>query len=507
MLSLNKLDYKLSMKFRFNKILKLLNPPPIIGGLEIGDQALRFLTLEDNQIKKQASVNVPAGTLDSGKIIDEKNLIEALRNLRQQIDRKKRNLPVIVSLPSAHIYTQIFNLPFLETSHLEEAAKLNLQMISPLKWETVYSDWQTIGETASGTHEVLGAFVDSAMVDQLVIVLKRTGFLVVALEFSSLSLARFIKEKSQLDLTQPYLMLNIGGEGLNFSVTHEGNLYFNHFISWRLMSDKDQATSEAFKKVVASELKKILNLYGNRWDAPLNNVLLISNQPTKEIVEWLQQEFSLKVSAPDRYRDLESNWFVAMGAALRGLISRAEDRFISLTRVGTEEEFLRNRVWHFLTIWRTAIISTMIVMIGLFIALDLVLIKMNNQLLAALGGTRVPVNQQEIANLETEANNFNNLVEKALTAKKQARPWASILAKIYNLAGSQITITQLNFNPITGIVNLSGNSKNEQSILVFKNGLIDNPIFSDVDLPLSAIVPTTGGVSLFSTKFKVKLPS
>jgi len=494
------------MRFNFKKIFGFLNPSPEISGLEISDNALRFLTLKNNQVKKQASVNLPAGTLDGGKVVNEKNLIDALRNLRSQIGRGKRGLPVVVSLSSANIYTQIFNLPHLETTHLEEAAKLNLQMISPLKRESVYNDWQIVGETAGGNHEALGAFIDATLVDQLMALLKKTGFFVIALEFLPLSLTRFIKEQSQLDLTIPYLAINVGGEGLNFFVIYEGNLHFDHFISWRLISEKDQATSEAFKKVVTSELKKILNSYGNRWHAPLTNVLLISSQPTKEIVEWLQREFSLKVQVLDRHQDLDSNWFVAMGAALRGLINRADDLFISLTRVGTEEEFLRSRIWRFASIWRTSIILTMIAVIALFTALDWVLIRMNKQLLAELGGTRVPVNQQETTNLETEAKSFNVLIERALAARKQALRWSSFLAKINNLAGSQINIAQLDFNPSTGLVSLAGNSKNEQLILVFKNALIKEPNFFEVNLPLSAIIPTTGGVSLFATTFKVKLP-
>lgn len=333
--------------------------------------------------------------------------------------------------------------------------------------------------------------------------------MVVAIEFVSLSLTRFLRQFPNLDLTKPYVILNLGGEGINFLVIYKGDLYFDHFLSWRIVQEKSdsqnqQVTFEIFQKSVTTELRKLLNFYGNRWEGGLNNLVLISAGPGKEITEWLQKDFGLITTSIDKYENFDTIWFPAIGAALRGLVSRAEDKFISLANVGTEEEFSRSRIWRFIRLWRNAAFVFLGCIVLLYVASDLLLINMNGNLKEQLRRTRISVDQQQIIDLKNEATTFNDLVKKVQTAKGQAMGWSQLFSKVYGFAGKNITINQMNFDPASGTVSIAGSASNEQIILAFKNFLLNEPNFTNVSLPLAAITSTTGGASLFNASFRVK---
>ena len=501
------------MKFNFKKLklaklIRLLNPSPQIGGLEITDHALRFFVYEKEKMSfEQASLTLPSGIIENGKIIDEKNFIAALRNLHGQITRKKKkNIPVIVSIASNNIYTQVFNLPFLEQEQLEEAALLNLQMISPIKKETAYSDWQILGESAIGTQEVLGAFIETSFADKLISSLEDTFFLVVAIEFMPLSLTRFLDDSGVIDLKVPYLVIDISAEGIDFLVVYNANLFFSHNIPWSAIGkDLERVTFESFKKAVAKELRKILNYYHTRWGNGISNVILINYNATKEIVEWLEKEELLKVTVLNQYQNLNSVWFPAIGGALRGLIPRSEDRMISLASVGTEENYFRNRILSFVNYWRNISFSVLAALIFVYLIADLAFIRTNKALKSEISVARVPVNEPELMILEAEAKKFNSLADKALAAKNQSSKWASLFIKIVNLATiNRLNLTQIVFNPSNLTVSLVGTGQNQRLILTFKNNLIGDPVFIDVYLPNAAISPTPRGDFLFNATFKIK---
>ena len=99
------------MKSRFKQYLHMLNPDPLLGGLEVSDSAVRFVLLnEDGSVAEHAVVSLPAGTVTLGRITDETAFRAACRELRRGI-RGFRAMPVILSLPPAPVYAQVFAVP------------------------------------------------------------------------------------------------------------------------------------------------------------------------------------------------------------------------------------------------------------------------------------------------------------------------------------------------------------------------------------------------------------
>src|SRR3989338_4204727 len=159
-------------------VFKHLNPAPPIGGLEISDSALRYVLFENN-VPQVAALRLPPGILENGRVKDRANFVAALKNVRGQIPvPSKKRVHVIVSFPPALVYAQAFSLPLVSETNLEEAARLNLQMISPTDPKNTYSDWQRIeAPNESENIELLGALIENKAADELIAALREAGSL------------------------------------------------------------------------------------------------------------------------------------------------------------------------------------------------------------------------------------------------------------------------------------------------------------------------------------------
>lgn len=487
--------------------VRLLNPSPKVGGLEITDAALRYLLFDEKGGIKQAFLRLPSGIIEGGRVKNKQNLTEALLSLRKQITKTNKSLNVVVTVSAANVYTQVFNLPPIAEDKLEEATQLNLQMISPIAAEDSYYDSEPVGRGENKV-EFLGAFVNAGIVDDLVESLESAGFAVAAVEAAPLSLARVVRRLSGLNAGKPYLALSLSGDGLDFFILRNGNLYFNHFISWSEVQEKEGGGVgiEAIKNAVVVELKRLLNFYTSRWGGLINDLILVSVKANKEIVTAVESNFKINIHelTLSRYPKLSSTWMSVVGAGLRGLMPRADDKLISLTGVGTEERFFQSRILGFASFWRNGVIAVLAALFLAYGVLDLVVINRLTGLGRQLEEAPETFKRGEITQLETEAREFNALVDKALAADEQSVEWSPFFKGLSVLAGANISLTQIQLQPATLSITLGGTAVTERGVINFKNSLIDQPNFEEVSLPLTTIKVEADGKAKFTVKFKLK---
>lgn len=497
------------MKLNFKKIIKALNPEPAIGGLEISEGALRYVVLnEDKSVARHALTPLAPGIVRGGRVADHAGFEIACRALRAQVARRGEETPVVISLTPAPIYAQVFSLPLLTTERLEEAARLNLRMISPIDFDTAYVDWQMIGtdgeEGVRNQHDALGAFIESSVIDLYVSCVRRAGFLPAAIEFAPLSLARVVQESSDLDQREPYAVMSLGADGVILLVLRAGSLYFTKFLEWSAFGDAPVAVSH-FQSLVGSELKRLLHFYTNKWGGAIHKVLVVNITSNKQLAEWIKKEFSLEVFSLVGYHIMDRTWIIAVGAALRGLIPRVDDRYISLARVGTEETVVQNRVWRFIALWRTVAFTVMAVSIAAFAFADFMLVRVERSVRARAeqaAGLAVP---GDAASLEAQAKHFNALVAKAARAKEQAQPRSGMARNIYAAADeTQAVLISVQLDVARNIIVINGTAPHEQGVIAFKNALANNAAIAAVELPLSSIIAIPSGRAAFTATITVK---
>lgn len=495
----------------FKRVLNILNPQPRIGGLEISDSDLRFFLIKGKSFVL-ASVKLPVGVVEGGKVKDKNNFKAALSKLHSQITSKSgKKIYAVLNIPDINIYVQAFNLPMIAAGNLDEAAELNLQMISPTDFSGVYADWQKIGEVEidGGQLEILGAFIQRQIIDEFVECVREANFIVSAIEFSSLAVSRLISELKNTNAT--CLLLRLDAGGLSFSFIKNNNLCFNHFVPWPVL-EKRQISMDVLKDLIIRETHKVLNFSNKHWpEAVLNNMLLIAPALEEKISQIITENFSFSVqkltlesTAYSRLSSLTSEWFSALGSAMRGLIPRAKDVFISLIIPGTEEEFQRQRTIDFIKIWRNIVLTSLFFVLVIFIATDAFLIKTVNSLNNRLANFINQPEKEVFSNLLEEAEKFNAKMDLALQAKSQVSNFTPLFEKIKNLAGNEIIIDRIFIQSQDLPILFNGRAVNEKAIIDFKTLVEKDSEFKEVNLPLSGIASDSDGLFNFNITFKTK---
>ncbi|MFH1346690.1 MAG: pilus assembly protein PilM [Spirochaetota bacterium] len=510
------------MNFNFKKIFKILNSLPEIGGVEISDSAVKFaFTREGKSVF--ISLNLASGIVSEGKVLDKNKLKEALTELHSRITPKlKKKIYAVVNISGDNIYAQSFNLPMAASGNLEEAAKLNLQMISPMDFSTAYSDWQKIGEGKidGGQLEILGAFVSGAIVDDIIECLKEANFVVAAVEFAGLALSRVAV--AALPQNPDFILMHLGANGLNFIFVKNNNFYFSHFAPWP-KSEERQIKMSVVEEMVVSETQKILNFVGSHWpETQIKNIFFFTPVLEEKITNIISKNFGLtaqKVVLPAGLKDpagqwsvsdqqiisLGSDWFSVLGSALRGLIPRSKDIIISLASAGTEEEFRQHQIINFVKIWRNAVLTSLSLILVSFISVDIFVANIVKSIdLQLLNLANLSVSK-DIIDFQKQAKDFNTKIDLALKAKEEIYNFSPIIEKLVNFANEEnVSIDRIFIQSKISDILFNGQANDYQDILDFKARVEDDSQFKEVSLPLSGVTISSGGKSSFGITFKIK---
>jgi len=494
----------------------IINPRIPIGGLEISETFARYFLLQGGSVRK-ASVEIPEGVVRGGKVVNEEKLGDALRELHRKITRNAREkLYVVFSLPDSNAYVQVFSIPPVGDRELENSARLNLQMVSPIDFHEAYYDWERIGfAEADGMRqvEIFGAFAQKSSVNPFLSALERAKFSVVAVEFQSLSLARLIKEEHiGASAKGSFALLRADAAGTTFGIIRNNALYFTHFSPWS--ESGYQITLASLRQRISDETKKILNFSLSQWSDEVKDVMLVAPSLQGEISSVLADTFSLQVHPlslndlkkfPESsgVKSLSPEWLAVIGAAYRGAIDRRRDTVVSLMEVGTEEEFERAQVIAFVRIWRDVLFAVGFAIIVAFALFNSLVRYTEKGLEEQLANFRGSAAVAELGALQKQAEEFNLYVGAALEAKRQSRDFTPLLSEIQNLAGDGIFIDRIYVQgeSLPAIVNARAVSND--AIIAFKSELEKNQSFSGVTLPLADIIPAEGGMVRFTLTFTI----
>jgi Tfp pilus assembly PilM family ATPase/Tfp pilus assembly protein PilN len=505
----------LNLNTFFHKLLSLLRVRTVIGGLEIGDSALRHMAFIDGTWQME-SLRLPPGLVVHGAVQDHAQFVEALKTLKEQIlgpvEAKKR-LNVVVSLSSINVYSQVFSLPVIEGENLEQAVQLNIQMVSPNEAAQTYSGWQLVGHDERSVRlEILSAFVQRGVIDEMKNALSEAGFVPYSLESRALSLARLARTLvAGFDQAKSYILVNLDTNGIEFLILRRGHLYFQYFTSWQdILGSERQLTQAAFGGLVVKNLHQVLTFYKSHWTDPVTDVLVAASSLRDELTTTIKENFSLMVQEVSLSiaQPISPDWFVALGSGLRGIIPRREDRDISLLGVSAQEEFRRHQTADFLRFWRVLVPATLAVIMvalgGVRIFLGRTDADLKNKLLAA---TFTSEQSQEMDALKTRIAEFNRVVD-ILHRVGQGPYIQTIFFESFAplLAEHGITLTRFSFRGFSDPVTIQASARSEEQILKLKRVLDEHPLFEAVQIPLSDIRQEGQAVS-FSMSFRITAPN
>ncbi|HEY4475223.1 MAG TPA: hypothetical protein VJB92_00650 [Candidatus Paceibacterota bacterium] len=492
------------------KLLKKLNPSPPVGGLAVSSNALRFVSLREGEKPIAVSLRLPPGILENGRVKDLQNFKMALKNLHLQIASLKKPLNVVLNLPAGLVYTQSFAIPLIAEERLEETAKLNLEMISPIDFKSAYSGWQKIGESFAegGQLELLGSFVEAAAVDAFFGALREANFQVVAVEFPALALARVASQDQSFKDSKARLLIDATDEGAHIMVLKNGNPHFSRFQTWAAVYEElgvKKIGKEDFQNFLVQDIQKVINFYSGKQGGSITEAVMTSGQITPEISKTLEINFGLKIRPLDigTFSGFASLWFPALGSALRGGLERSKDNFISLTNAPVQIQYWRGRILEFISLWRKILLTFAAFIFVMLFSLNMFLSREAGKVRERLASSAGEKELSELVELEKKAKEFNQLVAFSSKAKEDSHAWSEFFLEMQNIAGSGVAIKRLSVNQIDVLVIAS--TANENEALRFKGKLEQEPDFEGVNLPLANIKTNADGSVDFSLSFKLKV--
>lgn len=501
---------KSKIKYYLEKLLTAVRARSIVGGLEISNSTVR-LAYFDGRAWHLGGVRLEPGIMEDGKIRDRDRFVEALKSVKLQVFGKKyesREVSIVASLSSISIYSQVFGLPMIKGENLDKAIQLNIQMVSPVDISQTYPGWQVVGEDQRSSRlEVLSAFIDRSIVDELNRAMLDSGFLLAALESKMLSLSRLLREQAVgVNIDQPYIMVSLDDSGLDFLIIRHGQPYFEYFNPWReIVDEKGQIGGELFGVAITRSLYQILNFYGQHWPEAVSEVV-ISATALKDEIEKI-----VKASFPFTVKELKlkigeaigPEWFVSLSCGIRGSKPRGKDKEMSLMGIGAEEEFKREQFAAFASFWKFLMpVSLGLIAAVLFLS-DLFFIQtkstLESQPLFHLSNTEAQENQS----LQTEAGDFDRTVSLIRAVQKGEFVKSNIIEKVDKiLKDNSISAERFYLQSIDAPLVLRGAAKSEDQLASFKKALESEPLFKGISLPLSGLETKPEGVT-FSMTFSI----
>ena len=509
-------DIMRNMKTKFNikDWQKLLVPEFTISAICIEDRMVRVFCFDKkiNKIIKAGKYALPKGIIEEGILKKPEQLKSFFNSLKNKLWSKEKNVWIVLSLPSVNFFTNILSLPELDRDRFYEAIVFNTQMIAPLPMEESYFDWEDWGiSNKEGEKEIFIALGIKKQIDPYTEILKEVGFNIVAIEPLALSLARFNYEF--IEKEKPTLIIDLRAEGIEFIITEGKQLIFFDFDSWREIFGKDipsKITTDLLKKHIGVEIPMLLNFYSLKRKKMIQQFVFLgfNTQLVNVLIRWIQVQYQLTpihIKLPPYLSRASRDWFGVIGAALRGLISRNKDTVVSLAPVGTEREYQQNHLLSIISLW-----SKVIITVGLVVVFSLGLIDntffrdIEEQYYQAVAYPLNPKTREKESNLVKEVNEFNDLITKFVQIQKYKVDWKEKLGLIFKEAGyssvniKRIVVSAAPANNIT----IQGEASKKALIVDFKDALDESQFFTDISLPLSALIDTPGGVT-FNLSIKI----
>ncbi len=494
------------ISFYFNKLLAALRARSMVSGLDISDQVLRLVYF-DGAVWQLHTVRIEPGVLEGGRVKNRDALLAALRALKEQskIDggNKKKKVNVAIALSSVNTYTQVFTLPQVNRNELEKAIELNVQMASPGDAAKIDSGWQVVGRNReSGQVDILSAFIDRDIVDEMVQALFEANFLVVALEPRSIALARILREKAAgVDITKSYLLVDIGNTGMDFFIIRNGKPYFQYVTAWSDVADeKGNIQVENFRTQLTMNLHQVLNFYGQHWTDPVSAVIVSAVMLQDEIEKTVAEKFSFPAirMTLEMGQSISSEWLVPLGSSLWSPELTLGEAPINLLGAGWRDRFYEEELFQFLGFWQILLPIMLAVLIVVFVGANSFLANAKTTIQAESSINNNSAQASKIAALEASSTQFNAEAVAIQQIEMLPDPATGLVGAVNAAAtANQITIGHLSFSDSTAT--LDGSAVSENNIIAFKDALEQDSGVSSINLPLTGIESSGSGYTFTVT--------
>jgi type IV pilus assembly protein PilM len=279
-------------------------------GLDINDLSLKIVKLQKKSrgfvLASYNEAKIASGIIEDGVIEDENSLAKIIKSACSSVNGKKiKTKNVVASLPEEKSFLQVIQMPIMSEEELKTAVPLEAENYIPLPIEQVYLDFQVIAPVKDyfNNLDVLIIATPKKIVDSYVSCIERAGFLPVALEVESQSIARaLVKAETNACMMT---LIDFGDKNTNLIIFSGKSIRFTASmpISSNLLTDID----EPIVNDLALQIKKYLNFYKDHssyeyllTDKKTEKILLCgAGAGLKGLPEFLSKKLGVQVEVGD----------------------------------------------------------------------------------------------------------------------------------------------------------------------------------------------------------------
>lgn len=256
--------------------------------LDISDESIKYGQLSETssgfKLIKFGKEKIPQGVLVSGKIEDEKKLVEILKNIRI---KEKLNF-VRISLPEEQMYIFTLSLPQMHGEDLREIILLQIEEHIPLKAIDVVFDYDTLREDEKSTIVQVSA-ISEEIIESYLSVFKKAGLIPLSFESEAQAITRAVVPHGDKD---PVMIVDFGYTRTGVSISHNGNVLFTTTLDiggFNLTEMLAKNFSLSFQK--AEEMKKSYSLsttaeVNDIFPIILNGISVLRDELNRQYIYW-----------------------------------------------------------------------------------------------------------------------------------------------------------------------------------------------------------------------------
>lgn len=255
---------------------------------DISDESIKYGQLSNTphglKLTKLGKESIPEGIIVSGKIVDEKKIIDILKKIRI----KEKLHFIRVSLPEEQMYVFTLSLPKIQNQDLREMIYLQIEEHIPLKAVEVVFDYALILEDDKSIMIEVSA-VSSEIIEMYLSIFKQAGLVPISFEIEAQAITRAVVPRGE---NSTVMVVDFGYNRTGVSISYNGNVLFTTTLDiggFSLTEMLAKNFSLTFDK--AEELKRSYGLSATSKDNDIfpiiiNGISVLHDELDKQYIYW-----------------------------------------------------------------------------------------------------------------------------------------------------------------------------------------------------------------------------
>jgi len=410
------------------------------------------------------SYDLPEGSIVNHKIENFAQIITLLKQIWKEMKIPTKYVGIV--LPEFATYTKLLTLPKLDENELNEAVMWQAQEFLPNSGSNMITDWKIVQEVHnhynilvySIHYDVLAGFVD---------VVGRAGLFPIVVETPSLSLMRLAKIDNAANL-----LIYVSYDETILIITFEGSILATSV-----------ARSSSQQEILQTAIR-MLSHYG----IEISRVQIAGAQIYQNFIELIKQRLGVSVEYLEKQvknigSDDLQRYLLAISLQEKNTDAPRSSRTVNLLPPNWEDHYKKKA--RDIELWTLSLTASLVIWAS-FIGLALVFVAL---------GIRENTFEKQINNIDNadttiyqqieQVNNFSN---NALEIVNNNVLPQEIINQIYEAKLDGIEIKNYSVNFLDGSIKISGIANSRDNLVNFKNNLLNNENFENVNIPIDVLL-------------------